>query len=46
MGPKKAAPKKKGGDAGGEEGGELTPEQQAQMFKLTCQALQIQLGEP
>ena len=46
MGPKKAAAaKKKGGDGGGEAGGELTPEEKAKMFMLTCQALQVQLGE-
>ncbi len=46
MGPKKAAPgKKKGGDGGSGDGSApLTPEEQANMFKLTCQALQVQLG--
>ena len=43
MGPKKAAGKK-GGDSG-ENGGELTPEEKAKMFMLTCQSLQLQLGE-
>lgn len=44
MGPKKA-PAKKGKDANPENGGELTPEEKAKMFMLTCQSLQIQLGE-
>ena len=44
MGPKKAAPAKKKGDNNPENGGELTPEEKAKMFMLTCQALQLQLG--
>ena len=44
MGPKKAAPAKKKGDNNPENGGELTPEERAKMFMLTCQALQLQLG--
>jgi len=45
MGPKKAAPAKKKGDNNPENGGELTPEERAKMFMLTCQALQLQLGK-
>jgi hypothetical protein len=45
MGPKKAAPAKKKGDGGAADGSvALTPEEQANMFRLTCQALQVQLG--
>ena len=44
MGPKKAAGKKKGGD-NPENGVELTPEERAKMFMLTCQSLQLQLGK-
>eukprot|EP01039_Chlorochromonas_danica_P010578 gene10578-11722_t len=44
MGPKKAsAPKKK--DSNPEGGGELTPEEKAKLFMLTCQSLQVQLAE-
>eukprot|EP01031_Cornospumella_fuschlensis_P033953 gene33953-41089_t len=44
MGPKKAAPaKKKEGTP--ESGGELTPEEKAKLFMLTCQSLQVQLAE-
>jgi hypothetical protein len=43
MGPKKAAPAKKK-DAAPENGGELTPEEKAKLFMLTCQSLQVQLG--
>mmetsp|Transcript_33388 Transcript_33388/g.56052 ORF Transcript_33388/g.56052 Transcript_33388/m.56052 type:complete len:194 (+) Transcript_33388:42-623(+) len=44
MGPKKAAGKKdKGG--GAENGGELTAEEKAKLFQLTCQSLQVQLAE-
>ncbi len=42
MGPKKAAGAKKK-DSNPEGGGELTPEEKAKMFMLTCQSLQIQL---
>eukprot|EP01035_Chromulina_nebulosa_P029829 gene29829-39572_t len=45
MGPKKAAPAKKKGDNNPENGGELTPEEKAKMFMLTCQALQLQLAD-
>ena len=42
MGPKKAAPaKKKEGNP--ENGVELTPEEKAKLFMLTCQSLQVQL---
>jgi hypothetical protein len=44
MGPKKAAAKKKDG-GGAENGGELTAEEKAKLFMLTCQSLQVQLGE-
>jgi hypothetical protein len=44
MGPKaKPGGAKKGKDANPENGGELTPEEKAKMFMLTCQSLQIQL---
>ena len=44
MGPKKnAAGKKKEGNP--ESGGELTPEEKAKLFMLTCQSLQVQLAE-
>ena len=43
MGPKKAAPKKKG-DGNPEEGGEMDAETKAKLFMLTCQSLQVQLG--
>lgn len=44
MGPKKAAAgKKKEGNP--ENGGELTAEEKAKLFMLTCQSLQVQLGE-
>lgn len=43
MGPKKAAPAKKK-DGAPENGGELTPEEKAKLFMLTCQSLQVQLG--
>ena len=42
MGPKKAAAAKKK-DGNPENGGELTPEEKAKMFMLTCQSLQLQL---
>ena len=42
MGPKKAAKGKKDNP---ENGGELTDEQKTRMFMLTCQSLQLQLGE-
>lgn len=45
MGPKKAAPAKKKGDSAPENGGELTPEEKAKLFMLTCQSLQVQLAE-
>lgn len=45
MGPKKAEKAKKKGDNNPENGGELTPEEKAKMFMLTCQALQLQLGK-
>ena len=42
MGPKKAAAgKKKEGNP--ENGGELTAEDKAKLFMLTCQSLQVQL---
>mmetsp|Transcript_7049 Transcript_7049/g.7708 ORF Transcript_7049/g.7708 Transcript_7049/m.7708 type:complete len:194 (+) Transcript_7049:59-640(+) len=44
MGPKKAAPAKKK-DNNPENGGELTPEEKAKLFMLTCQSLQVQLAE-
>ncbi len=44
MGPKKAAPAKKK-DGAPENGGELTPEDRAKLFMLTCQSLQVQLGK-
>jgi myosin heavy subunit len=44
MGPKKAAAKKKGGDAN-ENGGEMDAETTAKMYMLTCQSLQVQLAE-
>lgn len=44
MGPKKAAPAKKK-DNTPENGGELTPEDRAKLFMLTCQSLQVQLGK-
>ncbi len=44
MGPKKAAPAKKK-DNNPENGGELTPEEKAKLFMLTCQSLQVQLGK-
>mmetsp|Transcript_20157 Transcript_20157/g.44804 ORF Transcript_20157/g.44804 Transcript_20157/m.44804 type:complete len:194 (+) Transcript_20157:84-665(+) len=44
MGPKKAAAKKKDG-GGAENGGELTAEEKAKLFMLTCQSLQVQLAE-
>jgi hypothetical protein len=44
MGPKpKPGGKKK--ESGPENGGELTAEEKAKMFMLTCQSLQIQLCE-
>lgn len=44
MGPKKPpAAKKK--DNNPEAGGELTPEEKAKLFMLTCQSLQVQLAE-
>eukprot|EP01032_Pedospumella_encystans_P031267 gene31267-35293_t len=44
MGPKKApAGKKKEGNP--ENGGELTAEEKAKLFMLTCQSLQVQLSE-
>jgi hypothetical protein len=45
MGPKKAAPAKKGKDNSPENGVELTPEEKAKLFMLTCQSLQVQLGK-
>lgn len=42
MGPKKAAGKKA---AAPENGGELTADEKAKMFMLTCQSLQLQLAE-
>lgn len=44
MGPKKAAPAKKK-DGAPENGGELSPEEKAKLFMLTCQSLQVQLGK-
>lgn len=43
MGPKKAAGGKKK-ESNPENGGDLTPEERAKMFMLTCQSLQLQLG--
>ena len=43
MGPKKAAAAKKK-DGNPENGGELTAEEKAKLFMLTCQSLQVQLG--
>lgn len=43
MGPKKQ-PSKKGKEGNPENGVELSPEDKAKMFMLTCQSLQIQLG--
>jgi sporulation protein YlmC with PRC-barrel domain len=42
--PKKAAPGGKKKENNPENGGELTPEEKAKMFMLTCQSLQLQLG--
>lgn len=42
MGPKKAAGKK--APPGGENGGELDPEQKITFLMHTCQSLQVQLG--
>jgi hypothetical protein len=42
MGPKKAVAVKKK-DNNPENGGELTPEEKAKLFMLTCQSLQLQL---
>jgi len=42
MGPKKAAGKK--APPGGENGGELDPEQKIAFLMHTCQSLQVQLG--
>lgn len=43
MGPKKSGGAKKK-EANPENGGELSAEERAKMFMLTCQALQVQLG--
>ena len=43
MGPKKAAGKK--APPGGENGGELDPEQKIAFLMHTCQSLQVQLGQ-
>lgn len=46
MGPKKAAPAKKGGkDGNPENGGELDEATKTKLFMLTCQSLQVQLAE-
>eukprot|EP01034_Spumella_vulgaris_P021787 gene21787-27856_t len=45
MGPKPKPGGNKKKDANPENGGELTPEEKAKMFMLTCQSLQIQLSE-
>lgn len=42
MPPKKQPPKKQPPNA--ESGGELTAEEKAKLFMLTCQSLQVQLG--
>lgn len=44
MGPKKSAGGGKKKESNPENGGELTPEEKAKMFMLTCQSLQLQLG--
>lgn len=43
MGPKTKPGGGKKKDSNPENGGELTPEEKAKMFMLTCQSLQIQL---
>jgi hypothetical protein len=44
MGPKPAKPAKKK-EASSDGGGELTAEEKAKLFMLTCQSLQVQLGK-
>jgi hypothetical protein len=39
----KAKPSAKKKDGNPESGGELTPEEKAKLFMLTCQSLQVQL---
>lgn len=45
MGPKKQAAAAKKGSEPPENGGELTAEAKAKLFMLTCQSLQVQLGQ-